>query len=71
MVVDLLSYVPPIVCGGSVVVFVLVCITLCPLYFAIILTRKREHVAFLLLSFGCLVTVNVMWLFLMVPSVGL
>ena len=29
-VVDLLFYVPPIVCGGSVVGFVLVCITLCP-----------------------------------------
>ena len=30
VVVDLLFYVPPIVCGGSVLVFVLVCITLCP-----------------------------------------
>ena len=29
-VVDLLFYVHPIVCGGSVLVFVLVCITLCP-----------------------------------------
>ena len=29
--VDLLRYVPPIVCGGSVFVFVLVCITLYPL----------------------------------------
>ena len=29
--------------------------------FAIILTRKRQ-LAFLLLSFGCLVTVNVPWL---------
>ena len=28
--------------------------------FAIILTRKRELVALLLLSFGCLVTVNVL-----------
>ena len=28
-VVDLLLYVPPIVCGGTVLVFVLVCITLC------------------------------------------
>ena len=27
---NLLFYVPPIVCGGSVLVFVLVCITLCP-----------------------------------------
>ena len=39
--------------------------------FEIILTRKRELLALLLLSFGCLVTVNVRWLFLMVPSVGL
>ena len=30
VVVDLLFYVPPIVCGGSVMVFVLECITLCP-----------------------------------------
>ena len=39
--------------------------------FAVILTRKRELVALLLLSFVCLVTVNVLWLFLTVPSVGL
>ena len=39
--------------------------------FAIILTRKRELIDLLLLSFGCLVTVNVLWLFLMVPWVGL
>ena len=30
VVVDLLFYVPSIVCGDSVLVFVLVCITLCP-----------------------------------------
>ena len=35
--------------------------------FAIVLTRKRGLVALLLLSFGSLVTVNVMWLFLTVP----
>ena len=39
--------------------------------FAISLTRKRELVALLLLSFGCLVTVNVLRLFLAVPWVGL
>ena len=39
--------------------------------FAIILKRKRELFALLLLSFRCLVTVNVLWLFLMVPLVGL
>ena len=32
------------------------------LVFAIILTRKRELVVLLLFSFGCLVTVNFLWL---------
>ena len=39
--------------------------------FVIILNVKRELVALLLLSYGCLVTVNVLLLFLMVPWVGL
>ena len=39
--------------------------------FVIILTIKRVLVALLLLSFACLVTVNVLWLFLTVPWVGL
>ena len=39
--------------------------------FVIILTRKRELVPLLLLSFECLVTVNVLWLFLIVAWVGL
>ena len=39
--------------------------------FAIILKRKRKLVALLLLSHICLVTVNVLWLFLVVPWVGL
>ena len=38
---------------------------------AIIFTRKREPVALLLLSFECLITVNVLWLFSMVPWAGL
>ena len=58
VVVDLLFYVHPIVCGGSVVV-VLVFITLCPSSFAIILMTKRELVALLLLSFECLVKCSV------------
>ena len=33
VVVGLLFYVPSIACGGSVLVFVLVCITLCPFLF--------------------------------------
>ena len=39
--------------------------------FAAILMRKREQIALSLLSFGCLVTVNVLSHFLMVPWVGL
>ena len=41
--------------------------------FAIILKKKRKLVALLriLLSYRCIVTINVLWLFLMVPSVGL
>ena len=39
--------------------------------FAIILKRKRKLVALLLLSYICIVYVNVQWLFLTVPWVGL
>ena len=39
--------------------------------FAIILKSKRKLVAFLLLSYRCIVTLNVLWLFLAVPWVGL
>ena len=39
--------------------------------FAILSTKKRELVALLLLSFGCLVTLNVLCLFLTVSWVGL
>ena len=39
--------------------------------FAIILTRKREIVALLSFSLGRIVVVNVLWLFLKVPWVGL
>ena len=39
--------------------------------FAIILKRKRKLVALLLLSYRCIVTVDVLWLFLTVPGVGL
>ena len=39
--------------------------------FAIILKRKRKLVALLLLSFRCIVTINVLWLFLTLPWVGL
>ena len=39
--------------------------------FAITLKRRMELIALLLLSYGCLVTVNVLWLLLTVPCVGL
>ena len=39
--------------------------------FAIILTRKRELAALLYLSSLCLVIVSVLWLFLVLPLVGL
>ena len=38
--------------------------------FAIILKRKRKLVALLLLSYRCVVTVNVLWLFITLPWVG-
>ena len=41
------------------------------LVFAIILTKKRELVALLLLSSLCIVTVSDLWLFLTVPWIGL
>ena len=39
--------------------------------FAIILNRTRKLVALLLLSYRCIVTINVLWLFLTVLWVGL
>ena len=57
----------PIVCGSSLLVFVLLCIT----SFVIILKRKRELIGLLLLSYIYIVTINVMLLFLTVPWVGL
>ena len=39
--------------------------------FAIILKRKRRLVALLLLSYRCIVTINILWFFLTVPWVGL
>ena len=39
--------------------------------FAIILKRKTKLVALLLLFYRCIVTINVLWLFLTVPGVCL
>ena len=52
-------------------VFALLCISCVHSSFAIILNRKRKLVALLLLSYRCTITINVLWLFLAVPWVGL
>ena len=39
--------------------------------FSNILKRKKKLVALLLLSYRCIVTINVLWFFLTVPWVGL
>ena len=51
----------------------LICYALLFVYssLAIILKWKRKLVALLLLSYRCLVTVNILWLFLVVQWVGL
>ena len=61
----------PIGCG--VLCLSLFCCTLLCVFssFAIILKRKRGLFALLLLSYRCLDTVNVTWLLLTVPWVGL
>ena len=61
-------YLLPIVCGSSLFWYALLCVISS---FAIILKKKRERVAFLLLSYGCLVTVYDLWLFITVPWVSL
>ena len=49
-----------------------VCLLVCVHFsFAIILKRKRKLVVLLLLSYRCIITINVLWLFLVVPWVGL
>ena len=69
-VVDQLFNVLPIV---EVLCLSLFCYALLCVHsnFAIILKRKRQLVALLLLSYRCIVTINVRWLFLAVPWVGL
>ena len=47
IVVDSLFNVPRNICGGSVLVFVLLCIYLCSFYFVNTLTRKRMIVTLL------------------------
>ena len=52
----------------SLLCYVLLCVHTS---FAIILKRNRKLVALLLLSYICIVTINVLCLFLTVPWVGL
>ena len=48
------------------------CALLCVHFsFAIIFKKKRKLAALLLFSYRCIVTINVLWLFLAMPWVGL
>ena len=58
-------------CGSSVFVTVLLCIIFVYSCFAIILKRNTKPVALLLLSYRCIVLINVLWFILRVPWVGL
>ena len=51
----------------------LLCYTLLcdPYSFAIIMKRKKKLVALLVLSYICIATINILWLFLAVPWVNL
>ena len=71
VVVDLLFNVLPIVCGRSVLVFVLLCFTLCALEFCNHLEEEEKAGCFAIIVYRCIVTIIVMWLFLTVPLVGL
>ena len=68
---DILFNVLPIGCGGSVMSMLCYALLCVLSSFSIILKRKRELVALVLLSYRCLVTVNVMLLYLTVPWFGL
>ena len=72
VVADLLFSVLPIVCGASVFVFNLLFITLnVHSSFCYHLEEEEKADCFAFLSYRCLVTVNVLWLFLTAPPVGL
>ena len=63
----LLFNVLPIVCEG-------LCLSLfgmCPFYFCNNFEEEERSGCFALFSYRCIVSVNVLWLFLMVPWVGL
>ena len=67
----LLFNVLPILCGSSVLSLFCYALLCVHSSFAIILKRKRTLVALLLLSYRCIVTLNVLWLLLKVSWVGL
>ena len=52
-------------------VFVLVFVIKCPFLFCNHIGEEERAGCYVLLSFGCLVTANVLWLFLMMSWVGL
>ena len=62
-------YFPLFVGVLSLFCYALLCVH--SIFFATILKRKKMLVALLLLSYKCIVTINVLWLFLTVPWVGL
>ena len=67
VVVDLLFNVLPVLC-----LFLFCYALLCVLSsFAIILKKKRKLVTLLILSYRCIVSINVLWLFFTVPWDGL
>ena len=60
----------PIVLGSSVFVFLLLCITLCPFLFCNHLEEEEKAGCFAIIVFyRCIITINVLWLFLTVPWV--
>ena len=69
--VDILFNVLPIDCRSSLFVFVLLCITLCPFKFCNHLEEEEKTGCFAIMSYRCIVYVNVLWLFLTVLWVGL
>ena len=61
----------PIVCGSSVFVFVLLCNTLCPFLFCNNLEEEENAGCFAIIAYKCIVTINVLWLFITVSWAGL
>ena len=47
-------------------IFVSLCITFCPFWFCDYNEEEENDVPLLVLSYRCIVTMNVLWLFLMV-----